>query len=530
MKKLCLLFALVLALAASFAQTPIPFTATYSFSGSTGHTSSLAYNGTQYSGISMGNIEKKWVTSVSSDDNFRASGWGTNMSSPHIGFTIYAVQGYKFTVNSITFGLGRDGSGTTNALWRGSGNYTLNLKNYSALHDSISNSNGILTNPDREGGWTGNVLSLVGVSGYQDITTNCNFRLYLYGAKSSAGAAGLQGPITITGTYTFSGTHPAIEVSPTSLTGFNYEQGNGPSAIQSFTVSGAGLGANESILLSAPDGYGLSLTEAGPYYAASNVFSDGSGNVASTTVYVRLDAGLPVGDYNGNVEAGYYLVTPNVKRFVALSGTVSDQTLPVTLSHFSATLSSQNYVQLTWTSQSESNLLGYNVFRSDSHDLGSAAKISDLIEGTNTSQTQIYAYYDKELPDEGTYYYWLQHVDLDGSSGFHGPVSVVFSIISEGDSPGIPTITKLGNAYPNPFNPHTTLQYQLKDPGRVEIDIYNVRGQIVRSFSRYHDAAGRYSILWNGCDDSGKALLSGVYLYRMRSGDYCAIKKLVMQK
>ena len=54
------------------------------------------------------------------------------------------------------------------------------------------------------------------------------------------------------------------------------------------------------------------------------------------------------------------------------------------LSHFSATMTAQNYVQLTWVSQTETNLMGYNVYRSDSDDLSSAAKISDLIGATNT--------------------------------------------------------------------------------------------------------------------------------------------------
>jgi hypothetical protein len=529
-KKLSLVFMLVLTLAASFAQTPIPFTATYSFAGSTGSTLELAYNGTQYSGISMGNIVKNGVASVDSENNFRATGWHTHQTNMntnmYISFAISAVPGYKFSIDTITFGIGRDADGATKAVWKAGEVYLTNIKSYHTKNENIEvSNNGIITIPT-EGSWTGNVISLASDSGYQDVTTIRNFRLYMYVAKSAAGIAGLDGPITITGTYTFSGTHPAIEVSPGSLTGFTYEQGSGTSTPQSFTVSGAGLGANESILLTAPNSYGLSLTEAGPYYATSGVVADGSGNVAPTTVYVRLNEGLSAGDYSGNIEATY----SNVTRYVSLSGSVTEQTLPVTLSHFSATLTAQNYVLLTWTSQSESNLLGYNVYRNESHDLSSAVRISDTIAGTNTSQAQVYTYYDQELDDAGTYYYWLQSMDLDGSACFFGPVSVAFSTGGEAGSPGIPTITQLENAYPNPFNPSTTIHYQLKDPGKVEIDIYNVKGHRVHSFSRYHDTPGRYGIVWDGCDDSGNALASGVYLYKMRSGSYSAIKKLVLQK
>jgi hypothetical protein len=205
-------------------------------------------------------------------------------------------------------------------------------------------------------------------------------------------------------------------------------------------------------------------------------------------------------------------------------------TVPVTLSHFSAAMTAENYVQLTWISQTETNVLGYNVYRSADNNLSSAMQICPMIAATNTSQSQTYIHVDKDLVEDGTYYYWLQNVDLDGTTGFHGPASVIFTITGEDGSPAIPKVTKLEDAYPNPFNPNTTIRYQLESPGKVRIDIYNQRGQLVRSFENSHDAAGYYSILWDGCDGSGRALASGVYLYRMTSGQYSGVKKMVLQK
>ena len=213
-----------------------------------------------------------------------------------------------------------------------------------------------------------------------------------------------------------------------------------------------------------------------------------------------------------------------------LTGSGNDPALPVTLSHFSATMTAENYVQLTWVSQTETNALGYNVFRSDSDNLDSAMQISPLIAATNTSFAQTYVYVDKELMENGTYYYWLQNVDMDGTFAFHGPVSVVFSISGDTGAPGIPTATKLDNAYPNPFNPNTTIRYQLKDAGKVKIEIFNLKGQVLRSFEKGHDAAGHYGIVWDGRDSSGKELSSGVYLYKMSSGGYSETKKVVLQK
>lgn len=320
-----------------------------------------------------------------------------------------------------------------------------------------------------------------------------------------------------------------INFEPAQLT-FTYPFGGGPSTPQTITVSGSGLQAGKSILIDAlGTKFEVCATENGTYSGTLRVFSDGNGYVAPTTVYVRMDKDLAIGNYSNNIYLGYYL-GPVVEKTLLCSGSVTDPTLPVELSHFSATLTAQNYVLLNWVSQSESNLLGYYLYRNDSFDLSTAIQVSGLIAGTNTSSTQTYNYYDKDLTEEGTYYYWLQSVDMDGSNGFHGPVSVVFCITIEGGAPEIPVFTQLKDAFPNPFNPSTTFCYQLEDPANVRIDVYNQRGQIVRSFERYHSAPGNYNIFWDGCDSYGKELTSGIYLYRMSSGNYSSTKKIVLQK
>jgi flagellar hook assembly protein FlgD len=97
-------------------------------------------------------------------------------------------------------------------------------------------------------------------------------------------------------------------------------------------------------------------------------------------------------------------------------------------------------------------------------------------------------------------------------------------------TPAIPVVTSLNNAYPNPFNPNTTISYSMADAGNARIDIYNLRGQILRSFERDHANAGNYSFNWDGKDASGNFVGSGIYLYRMTSGNYSATKKLILSK
>jgi hypothetical protein len=89
---------------------------------------------------------------------------------------------------------------------------------------------------------------------------------------------------------------------------------------------------------------------------------------------------------------------------------------------------------------------------------------------------------------------------------------------------------ELGNNYPNPFNPTTTLSYAVPRESNVSLVIYNVLGQKVRTLVSDFKNAGRYSVVWNGLDDNGKAVSSGIYLYSLVSGDVKLVKKMIMLK
>jgi len=283
------------------------FTATYTFGGD-GDTISFAYNGTTYDGITPGNIVKDGVTTSSSTGNFRASNWPTGATDgnntftgsvdlgKYIGFTIDVVSGYKMTITSITFGVGRSGTGTRQCQWRGSADsYGSILTNYTTLNADLTNESGVLTNPDSNYSWTGNVLE-VG-SAFTDITNSAGFRFYLYNAESTVGTAGLQGAITISGTFENIEGTPIITVDPSSLTGFSYVQGSGPSAEQSFTISGSDLIADISII--PPLDYEIS-TGTGDSFSATNpiTLTQSGGTVSETNIYVRLKAGLSGGNYS----------------------------------------------------------------------------------------------------------------------------------------------------------------------------------------------------------------------------------------
>jgi len=210
-----------------------------------------------------------------------------------------------------------------------------------------------------------------------------------------------------------------------------------------------------------------------------------------------------------------------------------DPTLPVELSSFTATITSDLMVKIAWIAQSETNHSGYNILRAELRDLETAIKINpNLIDQGENLGTQIsYAYTDNEAYSNMNYYYWLESVALDGVSEYFGPLSVTI-----GDPnldplpPVVPLATKLMNAFPNPFNPNTNVRYSLKEAGKVRIDIYNVKGQLVRSFNAEHNSPGYYQISWDGKDTNGRSAASGIYMYRMTSGKYSSSKKMILAK
>jgi enediyne biosynthesis protein E4 len=97
-------------------------------------------------------------------------------------------------------------------------------------------------------------------------------------------------------------------------------------------------------------------------------------------------------------------------------------------------------------------------------------------------------------------------------------------------SNSIPTMFRLEQNYPNPFNPETIIRYSIPKGGKPEISIYNIKGERVRRFIGSHRSGGYYNIVWNGRDDAGQIVPSGIYIYRMEINGFNAAKKMFIVK
>ena len=91
-----------------------------------------------------------------------------------------------------------------------------------------------------------------------------------------------------------------------------------------------------------------------------------------------------------------------------------------------------------------------------------------------------------------------------------------------------PSTLFLSPNYPNPFNPSTTLRFSLPQAGEAELSIYNLLGQRVATLMHGVQEAGPHTLTWNGRDEQGRELASGVYLYRLQAGAQVEARKLLL--
>ena len=108
---------------------------------------------------------------------------------------------------------------------------------------------------------------------------------------------------------------------------------------------------------------------------------------------------------------------------------------------------------------------------------------------------------------------------------------VDFSTGVVGRSPSqLPEKFSVSQNYPNPFNPSTTIEYALPEKARVTIDVYNILGQRVRRLVNEEMPAGVHMTVWNGTNENGRAVSTGLYFYRVTAGDNIDQKKMLLIK
>ncbi len=201
-----------------------------------------------------------------------------------------------------------------------------------------------------------------------------------------------------------------------------------------------------------------------------------------------------------------------------------NSTVPVEMSSFTAH-NEDGCVLLQWTTKTETNNLGFHIYRSSTLD-GPWMKVNpSIIPGNCTSSAENkYSFIDTDIQNFSKIYYKIEQLDTDGSVATFGPVE-----LEEVDG-AVPNRFALKQNYPNPFNSNTRIEYSVPRVGYVNISIFNTRGQLVRELLNANQSAGNHDLVWQGTDQFGNVISSGVYLVRMTAGNYNNTLKMLYVK
>ena len=195
---------------------------------------------------------------------------------------------------------------------------------------------------------------------------------------------------------------------------------------------------------------------------------------------------------------------------------------PAELASFDGALQTDRVV-LNWSTVSQTNNAGWRIMRSVDGETFEA--VGNFVQGAGTSDALMnYSFEDKDLPGVDKVYYRLEQVDLDGSIAQSNVIEVLL-----GARMPLPTEFAV-NVYPNPFNPSTTISYDLPEAGPVTVVIYDVLGQQVRRLVSQVTSAGRYSIQWDARDNQGRGVASGVYIAKVDAGTSTLSQKMLLLK
>jgi len=204
-----------------------------------------------------------------------------------------------------------------------------------------------------------------------------------------------------------------------------------------------------------------------------------------------------------------------------------DGSLPVELSRWEAS-SGQGDVRLEWTTESEMENQGFVIERklvdaSKFTRIASYMTDETLIGQGSTSRRSEYAFIDGDVKVGQRYEYRLSDVDYKGKLTQHEIISVTVTLDDNTQQPGS---VSLMHAYPNPFNPATTIEYAISQASQVSLTIYDLGGNEIARLVQGPQEAGWHSVVWNGLDNQGQSIPTGVYLAHLQDPSHSRVIKI----
>lgn len=270
--------------------------------------------------------------------------------------------------------------------------------------------------------------------------------------------------------------------------------------------------------------------ELGGYYYSKYFEADSPIPMAETMVLAEFSVLVHDHTLASNIIMGYayYMYDGGYPNYVMINnpGDLHINSSKSMVANLPATPVAQHTggaVQLIWPC-ANSNYEGFHVYRRLGG--GIAEKLTD--EAVFGEEGQV-RYEDKTWTSEWTQvHYSVTAVHL-GKEGLQSE-EVMLDLSAPEEEISVPGRTQLLSIYPNPFNPETHISFELAQPGRVQIRIYDVAGRLVRTLTDGQFEAGQFEESWNGRDENGRSVPSNVYYARMTTKDVVQMRKMTLLK
>ena len=233
-------------------------------------------------------------------------------------------------------------------------------------------------------------------------------------------------------------------------------------------------------------------------------------SVSSSSSFTLDSRYYPIGTYPVTVEIYDQSHTLSLSWTVAITS--------VEMKSFTCTSEEYLGIRLSWQTANESDNMGFNVLRSRTEN-GSYEKInSEMIPPRGDGK---YSWLDESARSGERYYYKIEDLSRSGMATQHGPVTAEVPL---------PKAFELTQNYPNPFNPTTTIRFQLPATTRVLLQVFNTNGQIIRTLVDGEVQAGFHQAVWDGRNDGGVPVVTGVYYYHIIVSGQRITKKMALLK
>jgi parallel beta-helix repeat protein len=219
-----------------------------------------------------------------------------------------------------------------------------------------------------------------------------------------------------------------------------------------------------------------------------------------STFFIRAATDIPTLYCDSEVDSGYSVdnLDPHVPEEVAVAYNTGSGNV------------------ISWSESPDEDFDNFRIYRGlDSGFIPSPDNLAHIT--TETDWTDV-------IEEGWRYIYKITAMDFNGNESEPGMVTTT----TRDETPEVPDSYALYQNVPNPFNPVTTIRFDLPDATHVRLSVYNVKGELVASLIDRHMAGGRQEITWSAVDNTGRPISSGVYFYRLTAGDFVKTMKMVL--